>query len=532
MFFQREHRARSHGARRHRRPLPQQQPRWPPGASSKAPHDVDRREEWAGVVSSHLTMAPDGRWRRKAIAAIVVAAAPLMPWCLQRASSVESFTGFLLMVVGCGLVASGQQRGVPAPKATAALALAGVLVVVAGWWVEVRLLYAAGLAAVAAAVVAIGDTTRAPPWAALCLVWLGLPLAGDIDVVGFPLRVMSAELAATILPALGVPVVFAETVLLTEHGLTDVESACAGLTTLRILLATVAVIAALRGARLRALILALAIGVVVAVLGNATRVTILSWLVLGARRPELAELVHVALGILVFVSSIGVVVPVLAPTPQRARATDPRDVRTAWAIVIASALALGAMAACRMVARALDDEEPVVVAPRPLLPDHGDDNRALSPAEAALFSRHALAARTHALRDRAGRLVGEALVVVTIDLRSIHAPERCLAAHGHVIVHSDVVERAHQPVKRMVLDHGNAVGLSFIRSARHHEVDLRGVRLARLGLLERERDEGPWVFVSAVLEATSLTIDDEDDVIRQLLGDVDAALSLAPRVVP
>jgi exosortase O len=501
------------------------------GISPQRTSTYDLVEESMRVVSSQRSMTPDAVWRRAAVASIVVATAPLVPWWVQRSASEEAWTGLLLIAVAIGLVARGP-IGRPAPAAAAWLAIVGVVVVVTGWWVQIRLLQAAGIAALAAALVAVGTSARAPPWACLLLVWLGLPLSGDIDVIGFPLRLVSAELAASVLPALDVPVVFAETVLVTEHGLSDVEAACAGLSTLRLLLATIAVLSALRGASLASLVGAAGAAVVVAVLGNACRVTILSWLVLGARRPDLAELVHVPLGSMVFASSIALVSPLVSQASPDAAGLSAPTMRSGLVVVALCAVVVGAFSAGRMSVWLFSEDTASPPAVSIVLPDHGDDERALSSAEATLFSRHALAAQKHAVRGRDGRVVGEALVVVTTDLRSIHAPERCLAANGHVVVHSDVVERAGRPVKRVVLDHGEAVGLSFLRSARHHEVDLLGVRLARLGFFQRARDLGPWVFVSAVLDENAMSVRDEDALVRGLINDVDAALSVSPGMPP
>lgn len=460
-----------------------------------------------------------------ALAALLAMAAPLVPWFLARSTSSEAWTGLLLLGVGVALAL----RGTPDTDAsssstswpTVAVALVGGVAVVVGVIVDVRLLQAIGIATTATALVPVVAPGHSPPWAPLTLVLLGLPLAGDIDVVGFPLRRLSAELAALALPVLGVPVAFAETVLVTEHGLADVEAPCAGLSTLRVLLAAVAVIAALRSARPGSLVAASAIAVVVAVVGNASRVTILSFLVLGARLSDLAALLHVPLGVLVFLAAAASAVPLLgAPRGPPAADTAPRAGLVAVLVAVLAALGATGVRSVR------PTEGPAVDAATASVGWGVNDlDVALSPAEQELYGRHGLAAGKRRLQDAQGRDIGEVLVVLTRGLRAIHAPERCLAGNGHAVVDSAIVTRAGRPVKRLVLDGGRLVGLSLLRSARGRvATDLGDVALARLGLGEGGRDDGPWVFVSAVVASDLIDIDGEEALVARLVDDTAALL--------
>lgn len=472
---------------------------------------------------------PDARrWQFLALVALLAMAAPLVPWFVTRSASPEAFTGLLLLAVGVVLALRPVSADAPSSASSASallLAIVGGVAVGGGVAVDVRLLQAGGIAMVGASLWPV-LAGRAPPWAPLMLVGLGLPLSGDIDVVGFPLRRLSAELAALALPVLGVPVAFAETVLVTEHGLADVEAPCAGLSTLRILLAAVAVIAALRGARPGALVAASVAAIAVAVVGNATRVTILSFLVLGARLPDLAGLLHVPLGVLVFLAAAAAAVPLLGTARPPCATTTTPALRAA--VVVAVLAALGASGLRAM--RPTDDAGATssAIASPPVATAVSDLDVPLSAAEDELYGRHALAARKRRLHDASGRDVGEVLVVVTRGLRAIHAPERCLAGNGHAVVDSAVVTRAGRPVKRLVLDGGRFVGLSLLRSARGRiATDLGDVALARLGLGSgaHGRDDGPWVFVSAVVAADLVGVADEDALVARLLDD---AASLLP----
>jgi exosortase O len=471
------------------------------------------------MPGSAFTMPDARRWQITGLVALLAMAAPLLPWFMARSTSPEAFTGLLLLALGVALaLRPAATADASSGLSSALLAGGGGVAVLAGVAVDVRLLQAGGVAMVTAALWPV-LWRRTPPWASLVLVGLGLPLAGDIDVVGFPLRRLSAELAALALPVLGVPVAFAETVLVTEHGLADVEAPCAGLSTLRILLAAVALIAALRGARVGALVAASVVAVAVAVVGNASRVTILSFLVLGARWPDLATLLHVPLWVLVFLAAASAAVPLLGSSRAPATPVGPSTTavgRAAVIVAVLTALGAGGLRAARPTVSPADE---AALSP-PTSASASDLDVPLSVAEQELYGRHALAARKRRLQDAQGRDVGEVLVVLTRGLRAIHAPERCLAGNGHAVVDSAVVTRAGLPVKRLVLDGGRFVGLSLLRSARGRvATDLGDVALARLGIGTGERDDGPWVFVSAVVATDRVAVVDEDALVASLVDD-------------
>lgn len=456
---------------------------------------------------------------------VLALAAPLMPWFVTRSLASEAWTGLVLFAVGVVLLG----RPSPTTRTTAMTALfltvAGAIAHVVGVVVSVRLLQAMGLATLVCGLWPVLRPGQAPSLPALMLVLLGLPLAGDIDVVGFPLRRLSAELAALALPALGVPVAFTETVLMTENGIAEVEAPCAGLSTLRLLVATVAVLAALQRSRAASLAAGIAAAVVVAVLGNATRVTILAWLVLGVQRPDLAALLHVPLGVCVFLAAAAAAVPLLGSRGVSVGAAPPSSSIPTSAPVIAATVGVATLAALVATGLRIDAPAPApaphVVAP---LPGPVDGEVPLSEAEADLYRRHAIAATKRRLTDAAGRDVGEVLFVVTSGLRAIHAPERCLASNGHAVVTTDAVVRGDVPVKRLVLDGGRAIGLSLLRSGQHDATGLGEVVIARL-----RGDPGPWVFVSAVVDrAAVFDVAAEDAIVRQLVDDTDALLSASP----
>jgi exosortase O len=478
-----------------------------------------------------------------AAALLVAVVVPLLPWWLARTAHAEAWTGVLLSITGIGLA-------VVAPSTTASsrriglVAAAGLALVGAGLLVDVRTVQAAGVVAVAFALVGFVGARRSLSLPGLGLLWLGLPLSGDIDVVGFPLRQASAALAAIALRDGGVVTAATETVLVAENGVADVEAPCAGLATIRLLVAAVLVVAALRHTPLRRLGAALVVAVVLAVLGNAARVAVLAALVLVAGRTDLAALLHVPLGVVVFLVSAAAAVPLLSPGrrrstpgvtgPSSARvpigcdvlvgpSTLPTTLPTAVlafvgvvAVVVVGLLvvgrarpATGAPDDARLAAALDDVVDGGSAGPSVRLP--------LSFAEEQLFAHHAVAAGKRRLPVALGG--GEVLFVVSRSLRALHAPERCLAGSGHGVVDVDVVERGGVRVKRLLLDGGRNVGLSMLRSPSTTAATLGDVVAARL-----RGDRGPWVFVSAVVR-NDVELD-EEPIVRALVDD--AARVLVP----
>jgi exosortase O len=473
-----------------------------------------------------IRTSPDGGGAVVFVVAATGVLVPLLPWWLARAASSEAWTGLLLSLVGV-VVAAALPAPTTSTRATAALALCGLAGVAAGVFVDVRTVQALGAVAVVFALLAGARRVPRVSWPALGLVWIGLPLSGDVDVIGFPLRQASAALAAHVLHDAGIRAAVTETVLVAENGVADVEAPCAGLATIRLLVGVVLVVAALRQARVGRTIAALAAVVVVAVIGNAARVAALAALVLGAGRVDLAGLLHVPLGVVVFVAAVAAAAPLLVPgiatfaveaAPARTGpAPAVRAVPAVAAVVAAVVLVVGASRA-RAPRRGVDDGQLAHALARVV--DAADADGAaplpLSPAESALFTHHAIAAGKR--RVVLGGGDGEELVVVARSLRALHAPERCLASSGHIVVAADVVLRGGVAVKRLVLDGGHNVALSLLRSPQTHAATLGDVAVARL-----RGDAGPWVFVSAVVRDDGAT--DEDALARVLVHDANAVLA-------
>ena len=450
-------------------------------------------------------------------AAVVALAAPLLPWWLRRSGDDEAFGG-LCVLVAAVVVGALAFRRPPSPPQTAWSSLVvGVCGVVAGVIVDVRIAQMAGVLCLAHAAVGVGAPGRLQALTpSLWLSVLSLPLSGDLDVVGFPARLFAARVAESALTLCGAHVVGAETVLVVEGNVADVEAPCAGLSTLRMLAAVVIVVAALRDSGRGRAVVALVVAGVVAVVGNALRVTALSLLVLLAHRPDFAALVHLPLGVLAFVGSIVVADLLLrAPSPARvARAPMGR------AAVVALVVVAGVATVVRAVAVAPTPKTSTSSSPPLSASSSSSSSIPLTASEHALFGRHALWAEKRRVDG------GSVLVVVATSLRAHHAPERCLAGSGLRVDASTTTTIAGVPVKRLLLDGGARVGVSFyVRDGD----DGRAVVFA--SLLERTVDQlvhhgrGPWAFVSAVVDADV----DVDDLVPRWLEEAHArARSFSP----
>lgn len=455
-----------------------------------------------------------------AVLAVVVAVlAPLLPWWVTRSGDPEAFGGLAVQAAGVAVLIATLTRASGAGRLAPASLVVGAVLLWGGIVVDVRLLQMAGalcLGHAAVAVVAPARTRQLVP--VLWLLLLGLPLTGDLDVIGFPARLFAARVAEAGLSLQGVAVVGAETVLVVEGNVADVEAPCAGLGTLRMLAAVVLVVGALRLASLRAILMALFAAGAVAVVGNAVRVTALASLALAAGREDLARLVHVPLGVLAFGAAVFVADLVL----QQAGRLRPGTAGLLAGVQnshrhLAALVLVAAVASCLR----LDASMSATSATTTLHREPSPDAIELSASESSLFARHALFAEKRRLPE------GSVLLVVATSLRAHHAPERCLAGSGFRVDSSANVDVAGFTVKRLVLDGGARIGWSF------YVRDDDGVPLVRAGLLDRlfdqlraPRQRGvPWVFVSAVVSADA----DVATLIPRLVGEAHA-VSQPPRL--
>jgi len=340
------------------------------------------------------------------------------------------------------------------------------------------------------------DRWRAGLPAALLLIG-ALPFGTHLNVyLGFPARVLTAELVQQILTLAGVSVDGAETILVIESRAANVDLPCSGVKSLwtgglfflgatwlerrRLGLAWAAAGAAFVGALFAA---------------NALRV--LAIVTLGSvwGLEKAAAIVHAPLGVLGFVGACGFawgllkLAPGHRPDTREAREPAP-DGRLA--IALTAGFLLGA---------AVHTPRPVEasaasVRESPFLLPAGLDAEpvSLTRQEADLFVRNG-AGRAGKWRFDWGGVRGSFLLVYSDSWRAHHPPELCLQGAGLTIDESaSFLVRPDFPLRSLSLDDGERSAAYWFQSADRATDDFSSRTWA--GLRE---DEG-WVLVSVLLD--------------------------------
>lgn len=322
-----------------------------------------------------------------------------------------------------------------------------------------------------------------------------LPFGAQADAyLGFMARVLSAKVAAQFLGALGVPSMSAETVLVFENGVAQIDAPCSGLRSLW--MGSVVFVLALwvEGQRLGLRVLGAFALLLVLLLGaNITRVALIVAVSVVLDQPGLADVVHVPLGLIGFLAATAA--PLLLLRRSSSEATEsssptPRPMLSPVAVYGLSALCvLGA---------SLDTARPSVTrAPAGLALTLPNEWRAepvpLTSAEDDLLARFA-EGRVAKLRLRLADGSAGLLLVESRSWRSHHPPELCLAGAGHRL--SSVSEREIWPgfrVRFARLDEGHSFHVSWFQAKDTTHADLVGRIVAQVF-----DPNTPFVMVSVV----------------------------------
>lgn len=302
-----------------------------------------------------------------------------------------------------------------------------------------------------------------------------LPFGAQADAyAGFMARVFSARVAADLLSSLGVPSLNAETVLVFENGVAQIDAPCSGLRSLW--MGAVVFLLALwvedRRLGLRALV---AFGLLLALLvaANAARVALIVAIAVVLGQPSLAEIVHVPAGLVGF---LGATAPALLLLRGAAASRPEAPVATRSVVALPAPVVLALSASC--LAGAVASEARPARAARPgrlelRLPEPWRvEPVALTPAEEDLLARFA-EGRVAKLRARAGAGQVAVLLVESESWRSHHPPELCLAGAGHEL--SEVSERellAGLVVRFARLDGGPRFHVSWFQAGAETHADL------------------------------------------------------------
>ncbi|MEN9231231.1 MAG: exosortase O [Thermostichus sp. DG02_5_bins_236] len=352
--------------------------------------------------------------------------------------------------------------------------------------------------------------------------WRGLPFALGISVLlpfgaafgsglGFPARMVTAQVVEQLLKARGVAAISSHDIILLENGIAHVDLPCSGLKGLWVGGCFLLGATWLEGRRIDWRWLGVASFTLVALMmANILRVWGLVEVGYGLSQPQLAELLHVPLGVLGFVSACGLSwlalqwVPAwgIAPSENRPSSTaSPKS--PPWGLWLVLPLlwlgSLGLPPSVR-IPQALDVQQVQIGSPTWVITP-----LALTAAEQDFFrpQEGTTVVKTH---FDTGTVQGSLLLVGSSSWRQHHAPELCWAASGFRVATMIPVElNPDLKARWLTLEQGipgSAVassGFYWFQSAQGTTDNL----LSRIGseLQGTLRQTDPrWVLVSGVLE--------------------------------
>lgn len=249
--------------------------------------------------------------------------------------------------------------------------------------------------------------------------------------LGFGLRLLTAALVEQTLATLGINAISSHDIILTENAITHIDIPCSGLKSLWIgsLFFLMVLIIFNRqltwevGWKYLVFILLL-------LSANTFRVLILTLLTAVYDQPEMAEIFHIPLGILVFGISCGVAVLMLRmqTNPSQPILTPPRvsnQIATALLLLMIVLSGWQLVLSIRNTTLVASQE----IMPLNLPPQFHPQPVSLTTSEQHYFAR---SDQTIAQKWRWGfeHYTGSVLIVQSLDFNMLHAPELCMTANG------------------------------------------------------------------------------------------------------
>ncbi len=301
-----------------------------------------------------------------------------------------------------------------------------------------------------------------------------LPFGAQADAyAGFMARVFSAKVAASILGAFGAPSMSAETVLVFENGIAQIDAPCSGLRSLWMGAVVFLMALWVEGRRLG---LAAAAGFVLLlallITANVVRVVLIIAVAVVLEQPVMAEIIHVPVGLIGFCLAIAAPLWLLhlghevRPPPTSLNPSPALSRRFALALSLLMVLG-GLFSSPRpVIARAPGAYELSVPA------EWKPERIELTSAESDLLARFAQG-RVAKLRLSMGSARAAVLFVESHSWRSHHPPELCLAGSGHQL--HDVSEQSITDdfaIRFARLDDGSQHHASWFQSGETTHADL------------------------------------------------------------
>jgi exosortase O len=334
--------------------------------------------------------------------------------------------------------------------------------------------------------------------AALLLI-AGLPFGSYLDVyVGFPVRFMTANVVHELLAALRITSEPIATILVLENGIAHIDLPCSGVQSLWTGLLFYLAAACHRHPSLdRRWIAVGSLMAISLMLANALRVFILVVVALVLRRPHVAEVLHVPLGIVGFAACCATALTLLrsspvSDTPLADRATPPKAAWLLQAFLLAAIVSLG-------------------FAYRPPMPSPGggapftvelpssvtSSTMPFSAEEREFFDLHG-PVRAQRLRFRWQELSGSLLLSLSPSWRGHHNPEHCLAGNGRRVSASHTLLAAPDfPLRTATLDDGQSTAAYWFQAPTRTTDEIASRIWADL-----TGRESRWMLVSVVFDGS------------------------------
>ncbi len=332
---------------------------------------------------------------------------------------------------------------------------------------------------------------------------IGLLIAGVLPFsiqfgsgLGFPARMLTAQAVEQILTLAGVGAISSHDIILLETGIAHVDLPCSGLKSLwtGVLFFLGCTLLEQRRIGWRWLVVA-GLSLWVLILTNVNRVLLLVMTGYQLKLPEIAELLHVPLGILGFLGACALIWWLLQWVPTTTQPATPDQVepvslssQVQWGLVV-SLLLLGSLptpAPLMATAADLELQWPGVVHLDPL---------PLTPFEQNFFSQSE-AGYAEKYQFNWNTLSGSILVVASQTWKFHHAPELCFIANGlsvsdmeQAIVSSDI------PVRWLALEDHTLSALYWFQSA-----TLTTDNLVTRIWDDFTRQDQTWLMVSILLD--------------------------------
>lgn len=349
--------------------------------------------------------------------------------------------------------------------------------------------------------------------AALLLIG-ALPFGDFIQVfIGYPMRIITAEIVRHGLTFMGAPSLGLDTILVFENSVAQVDLPCSGVKSLWTggLFIIAATWIERRPINLRWLLIACLFGILLFV-ANLARVAILVSVGQALGLTLLAELLHVPLGVIGFVGACAAAVLLLKSSAPRSSETAPHTLSPNTSRPLLTGVLVFALAGCNLAYTARPTLAPAALAPtnmalpatlmtQPIVLRPGEldwlTNDGAEAVERVRFEWPSLSS------GKITALTGSMLLVQSTSWRAHHKPERCFENYGLRVEESQAYvfgeDETAMPVRLMSLTNGKPSGqLTALYWFQSHDsvTDDYGLRLWSAMSLRPER----WMLVTVLFD--------------------------------